>query len=122
MDTETRLRIGIPGTDLVRFDALLAPDFEQSQYEDPAYPLERCGIYDAGSRAYDIPHYLEDLREYWSKVLALAEGGWSLGEALHERWPQGTLDHIPDLSSNALRELAARRVALFERLLAGGEA
>lgn len=120
VDSKTALRIGIPGTDLVRFDALLAPEFERSQYRNPAYPLERCGIYDAGSRAFDIPTYLRDVLEYWEQVLALAKGGFTLGEALRERWPQGSLDHLPDHSAEALQALAAERVRLLGELLDGG--
>lgn len=81
------LRIGLPGTDLVRRGCLLAPEFEASQLEAAAYPLERCTIYDAGSRAFDIPCYVEDVAGYWRQVAGLAEGGFTLGEALEERWP-----------------------------------
>ena len=88
VDSKTELRIGLQGTDLIRRGALLAPEFELSQYDDVAYPLERCCIYDAGSRAFDIPHYVEDVREYWQQVRGLADGGWTLAEALRERWPE----------------------------------
>jgi hypothetical protein len=82
------LRLRFEDTDFVRFDCLLAPEFELSQYDDLTYPLERCTIYDAGSRAYDILAYLEDVREYWRDVKNEAAGGWSLYEALKERWPE----------------------------------
>jgi hypothetical protein len=82
------LRIGLPGTDLVRRGCLLAPEFEASQHEAVAYPLERCTVYDAGSRAFDIPCYVEDVVGYWRQVAALAEGGFTLAEALDERWPR----------------------------------
>ncbi len=88
VDSRTELRIGIPGTDLIRRGALLAPELEASQWERLSYPLERCAIYDAGSRAFDIPGYLKDLRGYWRDVGQLAEQGLSLGEALAERWPR----------------------------------
>jgi hypothetical protein len=83
------LRIGLPGTDLVRRGCLLAPEFEASQLESAAYPLERCTIYDAGSRAFDIPCYVEDVVGYWRQVAELAEGGFTLAEALEERLPGG---------------------------------
>ncbi len=88
VDSRTELRIGIPGTDLVRHHSLLAPEFALSQYEDPAYALERCTIYDAGSRAFDIPTYVADVREYWEAVEKLADGGFTLAAALEERWPE----------------------------------
>jgi hypothetical protein len=83
------LRIGLPGTDLVRRGCLLAPEFEASQHESVAYPLERCTIYDAGSRAFEIPSYVEDVVSYWRQVAGLAAGGLTLAEALEERWPGG---------------------------------
>jgi hypoxanthine-guanine phosphoribosyltransferase len=88
VDSKTELRIGIPGTDLIRKNALLAPELERSMYEAIPYILERCAIYDAGSRAFDIPTYLEDVIEYWTGVSRLAEGGFTLAEAIEERWPE----------------------------------
>ena len=109
-EEKTRLQIGLPGTYLVRTDALLAPAFAASQQECLAYPLERCAIYDAGSRAFDIPEYLEDVRGYWQAVAMLAEGGWTLAQALAERWPGGDARAEPD-SADALAALAAERLA-----------
>ena len=40
-DTTAPLTIRLTGTDLVRRDAIMAPEFSESQYEDPAFPLER---------------------------------------------------------------------------------
>jgi hypothetical protein len=87
VDSKTPLRIAVQGTDLVRLDALLSPELALSQFEAPAYPLERCAIYDAGSRAFDIPTYRDDLLEYWGQVEQLAAGGLSLAQAILERWP-----------------------------------
>jgi len=94
VDSQTDLKIGIPGTDLIRKDCQLAPEFALSQYERLAYPLERCTIYDAGSRAFDIPGYLTDVRHYWRKVSDLADEGMTLTEALHERWPEPWRDAV----------------------------
>lgn len=88
VDSRSPLRIGIPGTDLVRRETLLAPEFARSQFDAVAWPLERCAIYDAGSRAFDIPTYVEDVLEYWEQVDALAAEGWTLRQALLERWPE----------------------------------
>lgn len=82
-------RLAVASTDLLRTDALLAPAFAQSQLESVAHPLERCVIYDAGSRAFDVPHYLEDVIGYWKQVAALAADGFTLAEALAERWDIG---------------------------------
>jgi hypothetical protein len=88
VDQKTRLVIGIPGTDLVKLDALHAPEFEATQYDTITAPLERCVIYDAGSRAFDISEYLRDVIKYWEQVQLLARRGYTLLEALKERWPE----------------------------------
>ena len=92
VEEESPLRIGLPGTDLVRRDALLSPELVRSFYEDVAASLERCAIYDAGSRAFDIPSYLDDVTEYWNQVMALGRSGITLLQTLHERWPASELD------------------------------
>jgi len=88
VDSKTGLRIGIPGTDLIRRDALLTPELERSMYDSVPYILERCAIYDAGSRAFDIPTYLDDVIEYWTEVAKLSGAGFTLQEAIAERWPE----------------------------------
>ena len=45
-------------------------------------------IYDAGSRAFDVSEYLVDVVEYWESVRSLARRGYTLYEALVERWPE----------------------------------
>lgn len=59
----------------LRTKSILAPEFVDSQFENPAFPIERCTIYDAGSRAFWIPEYLEDVIDYWEKTLELATNG-----------------------------------------------
>ena len=104
VDSRTVLRIGTPGTDLVRRGGLLSPELEGSQYDRSTFLLERCCIYDAGSRAFDIPAYARDVVEYWQRVLAYAEEGWTLKEALAERWPEaGGLDHDAFVADRAER-------------------
>lgn len=85
---QTPMHIKIDGTDLLRANALLAPEFIDSQYECAAYPIERCTIYDAGSRAFDLAEYYADVKEYWSKNLALAQGGITFDELVAERFPE----------------------------------
>jgi len=96
------LSIKITGTDLLRRDSLLAPEFLESQYEAPSYPLERCTIYDAGSRAFWLPEYLQDVREYWEHTLLLAEKGATFSELLAERCPQLSLERFPQVDLIAL--------------------
>jgi len=90
---KTDVRVKITGTDLLRRDAVMAPEFIDSQYKDPAFALQRCTIYDAGSRAFWPPEYIEDLADYWTKTAALADSGVSFETLLTERFP--TLDPTP---------------------------
>ena len=86
-DSKTEARLKIQGTDLMRHPALLSPEFELSQFGKLSPTLERCVIYDGGSRAFNIPGYFEDVRDYWEKLLEQGKRGWTLQEALEERWP-----------------------------------
>ena len=54
---DTPMSIRITGTDLLRRGSLMAPEFIASQYAKPSYAIERCTIYDAGSRAFWLPEY-----------------------------------------------------------------
>ena len=87
-EKDTPLVGALPGTDLLKWRALLSPELELSQYTRCSYPLERCIIYDAGSRAFDVTEYLDDVVGWWEQVRRLAKRGRSLGEALRERWPE----------------------------------
>jgi hypothetical protein len=97
VDSQTPLHIALPGTDLVKLDALLTPEFELSLYDAIPYVLERCVIYDAGSRAFDVPEYLEDVLHYWEQVRRLAKRGFTLREALRERWPEAEQQDLKTL-------------------------
>lgn len=88
-DSRTRLRLKQQGTDLLRHPALLAPEFERSQFGKVVYPLERCVIYDAGSRAFNPSRFLREVGAYWEELLRLARRGLTLKEAYFERWPAG---------------------------------
>ncbi len=84
---ESPVSIKITGTDLMRCDSLMAPEFIQSNYDNPAYPLERCTIYDAGSRAFQVKEYVEDVIDYWRKVLELSNK-MSFQDMMEERFPE----------------------------------
>jgi len=79
------LRIKITDTDLLRYPALLSPEFELSQYSSLAYPLERCIIYDGGSRSFNVKKHMREVVEYWE---TLSKEDMTLEEALKERWPE----------------------------------
>lgn len=108
---QTPLTIKLTGTDLVKFQSLMAPELIASQYDNPAYPLERCIIYDAGSRAFWLPDYLEDVQEYWEEVLQLAENGMSFIQLLNERFPELDASRFGEqsLTGIAIKQLTAIR-------------
>jgi len=72
----------IPGTDLVKKNALLTPEFELSQTVSSV--LERCEIYDVGARAFDWRGHFRDLIEYWE---GLASREWTVLDVYNMRWP-----------------------------------
>jgi len=107
---ETPLRIKLTGTDLLRHGDTMAPEFLESQYQNPMFPVERCTIYDAGSRAFEPEVYLEDVLEYWKAVLALDP--LSFADYLAERCPLLDPNRFQNVS---LRELAASQVQRIEQ-------
>ena len=113
-DDTTPLSIKITGTDLVRRDSLMAPEFIESQYEKPTYPLERCTIYDAGSRAYAVNVYLADVLEYWENTLELASKGTSFEELLMQRCPLVSANNFGQID---LAGLCKTHIEALEALL-----
>ena len=113
-DLTTPLTIKLTGTDLVKWGSLMAPEFIESQYGNPLYPIERCIIYDAGSRAFWTREYLEDVLGYWKQNLALAQRGMTYETLLRERMPQldparfGTVD---------LAAISRAQISAIERLI-----
>jgi hypothetical protein len=111
----TPLRIKLEGTDLVRREALMAPQFIESQYESATFPLERCTIYDAGSRAFNLSEYLDDVIEYWEHVASLADrDGVDFASLVRERMPciDGTRFGNVSLSQLAHKQVAALRAIM----------
>jgi hypothetical protein len=92
---DDNLRIKIDDTDLLRHPALLSPEFELSQYENVSYPLERCVIYDGGSRSFNASKHLAEVKEYWER---LGSSGMTLEEALKERWPEKDYESMEKLA------------------------
>ena len=106
-DINTKLTIRLTGTDLLRGGALMAPEFVESQYESPAYPLERCVIYDAGSRAFWLPEYVADVIDYWRQTYDLARHGVTYQQLLHERFPELDASRLgePDLGQVCFEQI-----------------
>ncbi|MEG1617676.1 MAG: hypothetical protein RR202_08100 [Bacteroidales bacterium] len=111
---DTLLSIKLTGTDLVRKDALMAPEFIASQYELPYFPLERCVIYDAGSRAFHLDDYVADVVDYWSRTKELAAQGITFNELIAERFPN--IDPTKFGKQN-LMSLCEQHIGKINRLL-----
>jgi hypothetical protein len=112
-DSKTPVTIKLQGTDLLRRDCVLMPELIASQEESIAYALERCTIYDAGSRAYDIKEYAEDVAEYWEQVHRLAKNGMTAEAYLAERFPEASAKLVAMAKETDLEKLAGERAALF---------
>ncbi len=109
---ESKVSIKITGTDLMRCDSLMAPEFIESNFSAPSYPLERCTIYDAGSRAFQVTEYLEDVIEYWQSVLGLAQT-MTFAEMMAERFPELDISRFGNVS---LEQVAKERLQKLSAL------
>ncbi|MFH1802197.1 MAG: hypothetical protein ABH864_01965 [archaeon] len=83
---KTPVRIKIPGTDLMPLNSLLAPEFEQELLNHPIKALERCIVYDGGSRGFHPKVHFEDLLEYTQQLQQEADKGATLYDLILERW------------------------------------
>jgi hypothetical protein len=121
-DEHTPLQIKELGTDLLRLDALMAPELELSHYEALGHALERCTIYDAGSRAFAIRGYAEDVLAYWRELRTLAAGGLSLRDLLLERWPAVAPMERSEVLSAALGRWQGVDPSFLQQLLVARQA
>jgi hypothetical protein len=110
--------VSIPGTDLVRKPALLSPEFELSQYENPLHPIERCAVYDISSRVFEYRVYLEDVIDYWERV---KKSGETVAEIYAERWPMKEYDNRRQLKKEKSREWKGVSTQFYGELFAAGE-
>lgn len=59
----------LPFTDFFRARFPFALEFEKASLAKPVSFLERCAIYDGGSRSYEPHAYLVNLQKYWQALL-----------------------------------------------------
>jgi len=86
--------IKIPGTDLLREPALLAPEFERSLYERLHIAIERCAIYDVGAKSFEYQKHIEDVVEYWNQLI---DSELTLKQAYRERWSEQDYGSVDEL-------------------------
>lgn len=113
-NNESSLRIKENGKDLTRKGALMTPEFIQSQYELPFYPLERCVNYDGDLRANNISDFIEEVCGYWESVRKEAMEGVSFEDLLKERFPE--IDATKFGKQN-LMSLAEQHITKLKRII-----
>jgi hypothetical protein len=72
---DTPLSNFIADTDLLKsykLGALLAPEFEYSQFDRMIIGLEACAIYDGGKKGFEPVNHIRDVLEFWEKQCLLA--------------------------------------------------
>jgi hypothetical protein len=81
----------LPNTDLLKnykFGALLAPEYEYSQFEKMIIPLEACAIYDGGKKSFEPVKHIIDVLEFWEKQVKSAQDkNLSLWAEYNSRFP-----------------------------------
>ena len=81
----------LPNTDLLKnykFGALLAPEYEYSQFEKMIIPLEACAIYDGGKKSFEPVKHIIDVLEFWEKQEKSAQDkNLSLWSEYNSRFP-----------------------------------
>jgi hypothetical protein len=63
-------------TDLLKnykLGALLAPEFEHSQFDRMVIGLEACAIYDGGKKGFEPVNHIKDVLEFWEKQLEVGK-------------------------------------------------
>ncbi|MGN0845561.1 MAG: phosphoribosyltransferase [Kiritimatiellia bacterium] len=113
-ESSTPLHVRLTGTDLLRLGSLMAPEFVESQYENPSFPIERCIIYDAGSRAFWLYEYVADVIGYWNQNLQFAEQGMTFEQLLAERFPSLDPKRFPAVN---LKTLCIERLQAMEKVI-----
>ena len=97
-----------------RYEAHMTPEFIHSQYDMPFYPLEQCVLYNSVARAYDIPHYISKVIEYWESIRTKASQGVSFESLLKNHFPG--LDASKYGKQNLL-SLAEQHITKLKRVL-----
>ncbi len=82
IEKKGELPYAVDGTDLVRKNALLSPEFEESQ--TISSHIERCAVYDVGARAFNWRKHFRDIVEYWGFI---SKSEFSVPEIYNLRWP-----------------------------------
>lgn len=52
---------------------VVAPEFRNHVMEHPDSLFEKCIIYDGGARRYEIPLHIDEVMEYWERILERAD-------------------------------------------------
>ncbi|OIO27467.1 MAG: hypothetical protein COS94_05745 [Candidatus Hydrogenedentes bacterium CG07_land_8_20_14_0_80_42_17] len=110
----TPLHNSSPDTDLLKnykFGALLAPEFEHSQFEKMPTALEGCVIYDGGKKGFEPINHIRDILNFWEKQMKIAvEKNLSLWEEYNSRFSlEMYFENISELKKGSPELLMANK-------------
>ncbi|MFH0954870.1 MAG: hypothetical protein V1777_02105 [Candidatus Micrarchaeota archaeon] len=106
-DSQNPVHNKTPGTDLVAWNAVLAPEFEELLRQNPLIGLEACMIYDGGSRSFDFSKHFDCALKYAHEVRESLEKGINAFDLISDRWSGASL-----LSENARKKLSEPKTGL----------
>ncbi|MEA2082318.1 MAG: hypothetical protein U9O97_06225 [Elusimicrobiota bacterium] len=118
IEKKGELPFAIDGTDLVRKNALLSPEFEYSQ--TIASRIERCAVYDVGARAFNWRKHFRDIVEYWG---LLSKSKFSVPEIYNLRQQFSYANYAeyeearkivwPDISTTVLKKMYEKEIVML---------
>lgn len=115
--------INTPDIDFFWNGGAVAPELRDHVMGHPIALLEKCTIYDGGARRYEMHHHIDEVLEYWTELLGVADVsdyeafveeklGYCL-ESTYEEWLEATC--LTDTESN--RALWQKEVTTAHNLL-----
>jgi hypothetical protein len=116
-DSKTPVETKIQGTDLMKYESFMSPELIKSEQAHLLYALERCVIYDAGSRAFEVSKHIEDVIEYWQENLERANEGLNSESLLKERYPEASEALKNKARKQDLKKLCLNHIKNLENLL-----
>ena len=118
---DTPLANSLKDTDLLKsykLGALLAPEFEGSQFERMIVGLEGCAIYDGGKKSFEPINHIRDILEFWEKQVRAAEQrAMTLWDEYNARFPLDMyFADIASLAEGGPETLASAKASQWEGL------
>ncbi len=96
---ETPVTIKTTGTDLLNLGAELAPEYTRYLGTSPMHVIQKCVIYDGGSRAFEPRKHFDEVIHYFRELLHMMHGGMHTYDLVTERW-EGAKEFFTDKDFN----------------------